>query len=170
MKHNLFTEIDAKSIQDNVFQLIDKEWMLVTSGNKEKFNGMTASWGGLGVLWNKPVSFVFVRPTRHTYEFMETSSHYSLSFFGQNCREILKLMGTKSGRDINKMKVEGLTTLFNENEVPFNAEARLVLICEKLYSSDIDKEKVLFPWIHKLYNGNDYHRMYIGEIKQVLSR
>lgn len=169
MNNSPLKPVDVNALNDNVFHLLDKEWMLVTAGNKEKFNGMTASWGGLGFLWNKPVSFVFVRPTRYTYEFMETSSHYSLSFFGNDCRDILNLFGKQSGRNIDKMKTDGLTTLFAENEVPYYAEARMVLICQKLYSNDLDKDRILIPSIHKLYN-NDYHRMYIGEIQQVLMK
>ena len=79
-----FTEIDVKSINDNMFKSIGQDWMLITSGEKEKFNTMTASWGGVGVLWNKNVTFAFIRPQRYTFDFMEKNDYYSLSFFNQN--------------------------------------------------------------------------------------
>lgn len=54
--------INPNEIKDNFIELIGKEWMLVSAGDKEKFNMMTASWGGVGVLWNRPVVFaLFVR-------------------------------------------------------------------------------------------------------------
>ena len=63
--------IAIKDLSENFFEVIGKEWMLVTAGSKEHFNTMTASWGGIGWLWNKPVVFVFIRSERYTYEFME---------------------------------------------------------------------------------------------------
>ena len=54
---------DLKTLaSENAFDLIGKGGMLVTAGNKEKLNTMTASWGGIGWLWNRPVAFVFIRP------------------------------------------------------------------------------------------------------------
>jgi len=72
---------DINLIDESVFKLIGDDWMLVTSGNINSFNTMTASWGGMGVLWNKPVSYIFIRPTRYTYGFIEKSNTYTLSFF-----------------------------------------------------------------------------------------
>ena len=51
--------INPNEIKDNFIELIGKEWMLVSAGDKEKFNMMTASWGGVGVLWNRPVVLAF---------------------------------------------------------------------------------------------------------------
>ncbi|MFW9922938.1 MAG: hypothetical protein ACFFDW_06575 [Candidatus Thorarchaeota archaeon] len=65
-----FTEILPKDLKDNAIQLIGLDWMLIASGSKEKYNMMTASWGGLGVLWHKPVCFVFIRPSRYTFYFI----------------------------------------------------------------------------------------------------
>ena len=75
-----FIEISPQELEGNVFQRIGRQWMLVTAGTREKFNTMTASWGGLGVLWNAEVSMIFVRPERYTYEFLERETDYSLSF------------------------------------------------------------------------------------------
>lgn len=163
-----FTEISPSRIGDNPFDMIGKEWMLLTAGNGEDCNTMTASWGGLGVLWSQPVSTVYVRPTRHTYGFMEREEYYSLCFLGDTQREALQLCGSRSGRDIDKIAAAGLT-LRTDAPAPYFDEARLVIICRKRYAQDISPACFCDPTIEKHYD-NDYHRMYIGEIVTVLQR
>ncbi len=80
--------------QEDVITLIGKEWMLVTAGTSERFNTMTASWGGIGFLWNRPVAFVFVRPERYTFGFIEKNERLTLSFLGEEHRDILNFCGT----------------------------------------------------------------------------
>ena len=97
-------KLEVKDLKENFFEAIGKEWMLVTAGTKEKFNTMTASWGGIGWLWNKPVAFVFIRPERYTYEFVEKNDHLTLSFLGEENKKIHAICGSKSGRNIDKVK------------------------------------------------------------------
>ncbi len=163
-----FQKIDPSAIGDNPFDLIGKEWMLLTAGNGDDLNTMTASWGGLGVLWGQPVSTVYVRPTRHTYGYMEREEYYSLCFFGDGHRAALQLCGSRSGRDVDKVAATGLTPR-TDAEAPYFDEARLVLICKKRYAQDISPACFCDPTIEKHYD-NDYHRMYIGEIVTVLQR
>ena len=165
---NEFITISPYEMEGNPFQMIDKQWMLITAGNEQKANTMTASWGGLGILWNKPVSFAFIRPTRHTYGFTEREDTYSLCFFGEEYRDALRLCGTVSGRDRDKIAEAGLT-LRHDGVAPYFDEAQTVLICRKLHYQDIDPAGFLDPAIHGHYN-NDYHRVYVGEILQVLTR
>ena len=101
-------ELAIKDLTENFFEAIGKEWMLVTSGSKEKFNTMTASWGGIGFLWNKAVAFIFIRPERYTYEFIEKNDMLTLSFLGSGNRSIYNICGSKSGRDTDKIKESGL--------------------------------------------------------------
>lgn len=82
-------KVEVKELSENFFEAIGKEWMLVTAGNKEAFNTMTASWGGIGWLWNKPVAFVFVRPERYTYEFIEKGDFLTLSFWEKRIRRFM---------------------------------------------------------------------------------
>lgn len=96
-------EINVSELKDNMFDAISKEWMLVTAGTQEKFNMMTASWGGTGVLWAKPVAFIFIRPERYTYQFIEEGETLTLSFLGEEHKDIHKICGSKSGRDIDKV-------------------------------------------------------------------
>lgn len=165
---NEFITITPYELEGNPFQMIDKQWMLVTAGNKEQANTMTASWGGLGILWRKPVSFAFIRPTRYTYEFTEREDYYSLCFFSEGYRDALKLCGTVSGRDRDKIAEAGLTLRYDA-EAPYFDEAETVLICRKMAAQDIDPAGFLDPTVEACYN-NDYHRVYTGEITRVFTR
>ena len=110
----IMKKVEVKELSENFFEAIGKEWMLVTAGNKEAFNTMTASWGGIGWLWNKPVAFVFVRPERYTYEFIEKGDFLTLSFLGEENKKIHSVCGSKSGREVDKVKETGLKPLFRE--------------------------------------------------------
>lgn len=160
-------EIKPEQLTDNPFTLIGKNWMLITAGTPDKFNTMTASWGGLGVLWERKVAFCFIRPTRYTYEFVEQSENFSLSFFGEQHRKAMAFIGSHTGRDTDKIKETGLTPV-KESGLVYYKEARLVLCCRKLYFQDISPERFLDPAIDDLYPQKDYHRMYAGEIVKCL--
>jgi flavin reductase (DIM6/NTAB) family NADH-FMN oxidoreductase RutF len=165
-----FKAISTLHITDNVFKLIGSDWMLITAGGIDSFNTMTASWGAFGELWNKKVCFCFVRPTRYTYEFMERSDCFTLSFFERKYREVLNLCGTKSGRDVNKVAETGLTPVVGKTGAVYFSEARLVLECKKTYFADLDPTHFLEPEIEEEYPKKDYHRMYIGEIAHCLTK
>jgi flavin reductase (DIM6/NTAB) family NADH-FMN oxidoreductase RutF len=168
MNSPLFTVTDPEKITDNPFKLIGSDWMLITAGSRESFNTMTASWGGMGVIWNKKVCFCVVRPTRHTRLFTDSSSYFTLSFFEERYREVLNYCGTHSGRDVNKIKETRLTPLFGDDTIYF-AEARLVFQCKKMYYQDIDPGNFLDPTIdERNYPLKDYHRLYVGEIVSCL--
>lgn len=161
--------IDPTLIKENPIKLIGLDWMLITAGNLESFNTMTASYGAIGELWHKKVAFCFVRPTRYTYKFIEKHDCFTLSFFPEEYRETLRLCGTKSGRDINKMKGIGLTPAVGETGSVYFEEAKLVMECRKVYFQDVDPTNFLDKKIDDEYN-NDYHRIYVGEIVRALSR
>lgn len=162
-----FLEINPSEIKNNPFELIGKDWMLVTSGDESSYNTMTASWGGVGVLWNKNVAFSFIRPQRFTFEFTEKNEFYTLSFFGKEQKEALVFCGSKSGRDFDKAKETGLTPVFDRNTTYFS-EAKLVLVCKKLHSQFLDPNGFFDPSIMTNYPQNDFHKMYVGEIVKVL--
>ncbi len=164
-----FQTLDPESVQDNVFKLIGKDWMLITAGTRESFNTMTASWGGMGVLWDKKVCFAFVRPTRYTFDFLEKSEFYTFSFLEEQYRDVLMYCGTKSGRDVNKVIETNLTPIFGNGTV-FFAEAKLVMECRKIYVQDITPGNFLDQTMNEYYPKKDYHRIYVGEIIRCLKR
>ncbi|AEF85033.1 conserved hypothetical protein [Treponema primitia ZAS-2] len=169
---NEWVENDIREFAGSPAARIGDEWMLITagdvSGDKGNWNTMTASWGGLGVLWGKNVAFMFIRNTRHTLEFANAASLFSLSFFDKPFHKALEIAGAKSGRDIDKAKEGGLTPIvFSDGSLGFK-EAKEVISCRKLYAHDFDPalfvDKTIDP---KIYPQKDYHRMYIGEITKL---
>lgn len=156
---------------DDVFHLVGKDWMLLCAKGQDAAgrptaNPMTASWGGMGILWNKPVIFLFIRPQRYTYGLVEKAPRLSVSFLGEEYREALRICGRLSGRDADKFTAAGLTCMYTEG-VPHPAEARLMLACRKLYAEDLKAAAFLDPALLDNYKENDFHRMYVCEIEAV---
>ena len=168
----MFREISTSGIKDNVFEMIDKEWFLLSAGDRDRMNTMTCSWGTVGELWSRRVAIAYVRKTRHTFSFTEKGDYFTLSFFGDAHRGALGLCGSKSGRDIDKVAATGLTPVYDEyGDVPYFAEARLVLVCKKLYSDFIKPECFVSEDLDRQnYGAKDYHKFYVGEIVKVLER
>ncbi len=156
--------------KENAFDLIGKQWMLVTAGGIQKFNTMTASWGGIGWLWNKPVAFIFIRPERYTHEFIETNGRLTLSFYDEQYRKALQICGSKSGRNTDKVAEANLTAVETEHGTVSFAEARLILECKKLFKTTmqegdfIDKE-LLDRWYGE--GKGNLHDVYVVEIENV---
>lgn len=161
-----FREIKVKEIEENFIKNIADEWMLISAGNESGYNMMTASWGFVGEMWGNDTVIAAVRPQRYTMEFIDKNDYFTLSFYGDK-KDIHKVCGSLSGRDVNKTKMTGLTPVFNDNTVYFN-EARLVLICKKQYVVPLKEEGFLDKEIlDKWYNG-DLHNMIFGKIEKVL--
>ena len=159
--------------REDAFGLIGKEWMLVTAGNKNKLNTMTASWGGIGWLWNKPVAFVFIRPERHTHEFIEREARLTLSFYDESHRAKLQLCGKTSGRDTDKIKEAGLEPVELESGAMTFAQSRLTLDCRKLFKvpmaeADFIDKSLLSQW-YGSQPGGSLHDVYIVEIESLYS-
>lgn len=161
----MFRKIDITELGFNPFTKIGKEWTLITGGNMEKFNTMTASWGQLGVLWNKNVFTCYIRPNRYTYEFIEQGECFTASFFGEEYRKALAFCGSHSGRDCDKMAETGLVPTETDGCVGFE-QADMILVCRKLYSYDLQESGFLNDdGIPEQFFGSDpYHRAYISEI------
>lgn len=165
-----FREIAACELE-NAVKLIGKDWMLLTVEDEanQRANAMTASWGMLGVLWNKNVCTCFVRPQRHTYTLLEKEERFSIAFLGEEYRVALGLCGKKSGRDCHKLAEAGLSETIIDG-VPVLSEARLVLICRKLYADDLKEEAFLDSSLLAHYPQKDYHRMYVCEIERAYEK
>ena len=143
------------------------QWLLLTCGDFEKkdYNAMTVGWGSLGTMWGRPFAQVVVRPQRYTFEFMNRYDTFTLCVFPLAYHKALNLLGTKSGRQTDKIKESGLTPIPSSTiAAPSFAEAELILECQKIYWQDMDPSHFMAPYIAKLYN-QDYHRIYFGEIK-----
>ena len=149
------------------FDLFHKDWALLTAGQIDDHNSMTISWGELGTLWNKNVATVYVKPCRYTYSFMEKNDYFVLSFFDEEYSQALSLMGSKSGRDINKDELSGLTPV-NYEGVTIYKEAKMTIICKKIYYNDLILENIPADAIKHHYQSEAPHRMYIGEVIKII--
>lgn len=143
--------------------------MLITVRDGEKVNAMTASWGSLGVLWNKPVLTCFIRPQRHTYSLVENEERFSVAFMPEEYRDALRFCGTQSGRDTDKISASGLTTDTLDG-VDVICEADTLLICKKLYVSDLEGSGFVQEELLSNYKDGDFHRFYVCEIEKVYKR
>ena len=166
-------EIPIQELTLNPMTLFAKEWMLLTAGNESRgYNTMTVSWGHLGSLWGHggglPTSVVFVRPQRYTKEFMDREDYYTLTVFPESYKKQLGYLGSHSGRDEDKVAKTGLTPVFDENTTWFE-EAKLVLVCRKLYTAPLVEEGFLDKTVlEDAYPQRDLHQVYVGEIVKVL--
>lgn len=162
--------IIEKSFNLNPFEAIGKKWMLITAKDGERVNTMTASWGGMGVIWGEDVVYIFVRQTRYTKEFIDKSDYFSLSFFDDEYRNKLAYLGKVSGRDENKIEKVGFNVIY-KGDIPYFDEASTVLLCEKLSRHYISPEGIIKKGIiEKHYTDNDYHDMYIGKIVDIIQK
>lgn len=167
---NNFKEIDPYQLEGNIFNQLHHQTMLITAGNTTKFNTMTASWGGFGIMWNKPVAFIMVRPQRYTREFIDANTHFSLSFFGDEQREALHICGKLSGRDENKVEQAGLSSLVLPSGTIAFEEAELIFECKKVYKQSLAKEGFIETSLISNYPIDDYHIQYIGIIENVYTK
>lgn len=164
-----FTVIKPEEMDNNIFETLN-DWMLLSAGTAEENNTMTVSWGGVGIMWRKPVAITLVRPQRYTYEFMEKNDYFTLNSYPQEMHEKLVVCGSKSGRDIDKVKECELTVAVSEQGGVYYEEAELVIVCKKMYYDEINPDNFVEPSIADNYPNKDYHRMYIGEIVEVLKK
>ena len=155
---------DIREIKESAAALFDEKWTLITAGTKDNYNTMTASWGGIGELWNKDVCFIFIRPQRYTKQFVDNNEYFTLSFFGEQYKKALAFCGRNSGRDFDKAKETGLTPMEIDGSVSFE-ESEIVIVLRKVAYQDIKPEGFIDETIdEKNYPEKDYHRMYIGEV------
>ncbi|MBU0489794.1 MAG: flavin reductase [Bacteroidetes bacterium] len=161
---NRFRISSPYDLKINPFQAIGNDWILITAGTPDSFNTMTAAWAGLGVLWKKPVAWIYIRPQRFTYQFTEKYDDFTLCFFPEKFRDALSFCGTHSGRDTDKIAATGLEPIATDKNNIIFAQADIALECRKLFYQDVDNSNFLDPAIEKLYPLKDYHRLYIGEI------
>ena len=160
-------EIGIRDIKISAPELFDGCWALVTAGDEKAFNSMTVSWGAMGEMWSKDAAFIFIRHNRYTYEFIENSPLFTLSFYDEKYKPALgKIFGSKSGRDTDKVKESGFTPLPVDGAVTYE-QAKYTAVCRVMASQDIEKSSFIDESIGKWYENDPIHRMYIAEIIKV---
>lgn len=165
---NKFKEIKPEELDKSAFKLIGKDWMLITAEKDNKINTMTASWGGFGVMFNKNVVYIVIRPQRYTKEFVDNSDTFSLTFFDETFRKQLSYLGTVSGKDEDKISKSNLTVQYLNN-TPYFEQGNMAIICKKIYAQDFKPECLIISELDKKwYPEKDYHTLYIAEIEKII--
>ena len=160
----------------DVFQQFDKKWALLTAGSADNFNTMTISWGGVGTLWGKPVATTYVRTSRYTHDFMDKNDYFTISFFPEEYRKILGVLGSRSGREMDKMHDSGLTAKVvsldgrDGLETVTFEEAEITLVCRKLYMQRMNPENILDENARAFYKNDAPHDEYIGEVVEIIRK
>ena len=163
-----FKTIAPEELQKNPFHLIGKEWMLIAASKGDKTNAMTASWGGVGIMWNKPVAYIAIRQTRYTKEFVDAGDHFTLNFFGGNFKKELGYFGRVSGRDEDKIAKTGMKVSASDG-APIFDDAETVLVCRKLFAQRYDENSFVDKSLLDTFYGKEsQHTFYIVEIEKVL--
>jgi flavin reductase (DIM6/NTAB) family NADH-FMN oxidoreductase RutF len=166
-----FKLIKPNDLPDNAFKVFSDDWFILTAGKEQTYNPMTISWGNFGYLWGYPTVTVYVRPDRHTYGFMEKSSTFTICTFDEKHRSAMRYIGSKSGRDGDKIKATGLTAKLTAQESLYYEEAHLIIECEKVFSTAMNPDEIIDPKMKKYYQGGQkpipVHKMYIGKILNI---
>ena len=153
----------------DIFETYDKQWALLTAGSMDKFNTMTISWGGLGTIWGMPVATVYVRTSRYTHEFMDDNEYFTVSFYPEEMKKTLGVLGSKSGREIDKMHMPELTAVEVGKSVSFH-EAEVTLVCRKVFKQTLDPQNMEAKIAEQFYGKDAPHDMYIGEVVDIIRR
>jgi len=166
--------VDFNTLNPEIFKVFDVQNALLTAGNQKTCNTMTIGWCQLGTLWSLPVCTVYVRPERYTYRFMENYDYFTVSVMPITERNTVAVCGTKSGREIDKIKECGLTVRYGKEEAPFFDEAEMVLVCKKIYVQDMELRCVkegdkILPFYGKM-GGGGWHRAYIGQVVEAYAK
>ncbi|WP_312701452.1 flavin reductase [Sedimentibacter sp.] len=165
-----YIEIKPEELNKSAFQMIGSDWMLITAEKDNKANTMTASWGGLGVMWHKNVSYIVLRPQRYTKEFIDSTDTFSLCFFDSKYKKELSYLGSVSGRDEDKMSKTDLTLSHTDN-IPYFEEADTIILCKKLFAQEFNPDSFIEKnLVEKNYPNRDFHTMYISEVLKVMVR
>lgn len=170
---NIMKEINYREMKFNPFNLLGREWMLLSAGNEQDgCNTMTISWGHMGSLWgnNDPTVVVYIRPSRYTKTFVDREEYFTLCVMDESFKSQMAYLGSVSGRDEDKITKAGLTRVFADNSIYF-AEAKMVIICRKMYASELQESGFMSQeTIARNYPEKDFHTMYVGKIEKILAR
>ena len=156
-----------KKLTLDIFQAFNDGWALVTAGSPEHYNTMTVSWGSLGTIWSRPIATVYVKPIRYTHEFLDANEYFTVTFFEEKYRQALGLLGSRSGRDGDKVAASGLHPVKVGETVGFQ-EARTTLLCRKIYRQDMKRDFMPPEVVEHYYEPEEPHTMYIGEVIDIL--
>ena len=156
-------------MKNYTYDKFNSEWALVTSGTINDHNSMTISWGSMGTIWNKEVVTIYIKPIRYTHTYIESNDMFVVSFFSKEYKKALSIMGSRSGRDVNKDELADLTPIEYKG-VTLYKEAHTSFICKKIYQNELDINFIPEEHINTYYKEEAPHTMYIGEIIEIIEK
>ncbi|MCQ2976117.1 MAG: flavin reductase [Bacteroidales bacterium] len=168
-----WTKVKIEDVKFNPFTILDKDWMLLSTENREDNNAMTIAWGEFGMLWSKPVVTVYVSSSRYSWDMLNKNQYFTVTAFPEDAREALQYMGSTSKRDVSdKASACGLHTEFTPDGHPIFSEANLAIECKKIYQKELDSASIPQEVFERFYQGgkNGIHSMYIGEIENIYTK
>jgi flavin reductase (DIM6/NTAB) family NADH-FMN oxidoreductase RutF len=171
----LFQPLEVADLTDNVFKLVGKDFTVITAGDSVAYNSMTASWGGMGILFEKPVTWCFLRASRYTLELMRKETTYTMSYFDDNYKEQVLFFGSKTGRNTDKMKETTLTHVLTPSGNSSYKEARLIFECKLTEITTVNPDDFYAQsdrdFVIEGYNdAKAYHKLVFGEITKVWTK
>ena len=171
----LFKKVQPAELTDNVFKLVGEDYTVITSGEGEKYNSMTASYGGWGRLFEEPVTWCFLRANRYTLELMKESKTYTMTYFADEYKDQVMYFGSVSGRDSEKMKNHKLTPVQTPDGTPAYKEAKLIVECKLMEVTTVNPADFYMEkgksFVEEAYaEAKDYHKLVFGQITNVWVR
>jgi len=171
----IFTELPPKELNDNVFKLFSEDFTVITAGDSTYYNSMTAGWGGIGILNRVPAIYCVLRANRYTLELIKKDSTYTMSFFPDEHKDQVFFLGSKSGRNTQKMQETTLSAVQTPSGNMTYKEARLVFECRLAQITTVSPNDFYYKEHKELIEdgyaeANDYHKMVFGEITKIWVR
>lgn len=146
-----------------------KDGCLITAGNIDNYNTMTIGWGMIGTIWRKKTFIAYVKPCRYTYQFVENNEYFTISFYDKKYSEAMMYLGTKSGKDCDKVKDVNFHPVNVNKSVTFE-EAYYTIVCKKYYYTDVNKDNLPNEVIDRYYKDDCLHHVYYGEIVEIIEK
>lgn len=168
----LFKSISPEEIDDNPFIMAGKVFPVITARTAAHYNSMLGSGGGWGVLFRKPTAWCILRADRYTLEIIRKEKTYTMCYFSDEYREQILFLGSKSGRDSEKMREVELTSVRTPSGNIVFQEARLILECKLTQLTTVLPEdfceQEARDYIQEAYEEASVYRQYVfGEIAHV---
>ena len=165
-----FVTVAPEDFNKNIFNLVGKDWTVITAGIEP--NSMVASWGGVGIMFNKPVTWNFLRANRYTLEKIRETGTYTMCYFPQQYKGDIMQFGTKSGRNTDKMAQTKLTPMLTPDGYPAYAEAMIIIECKLIAASTVSKDEFYTEeaktFLQEGFDeAKDWHKLVYGEITNI---
>lgn len=165
-----YEAVAAEDFDENIFKLVGKDFTVITAG--ETPNSMVASWGGVGIMFNKPVTWNFLRANRFTLEKIRETGTYTMCYFPDQYKGDIMQFGTKSGRNTDKMAQTKLTPMATPDGYPAYAEAKIIIECKLIAASTVSKDEFYTEEAKTFLqegfdDAKDWHKLVYGEITKI---